>query len=146
MITLRGHHLLCTLNYSGSGYTPAFVRNLDDVVARMGRGEKVRLTWRPDTICQPVLGRKDCHCRNAGIPVRDLLGFLFTSLALGMWMFPPRVVTFTPAMAARLRRGFRLGWTRAACAGCPWFGHCGATAKAGWPESRLFKGNREARP
>lgn len=64
-LTLRGHHLLCTLNSGGSGDTPAFMRNLDNVVARVG---------------------------------------------------------------------------------CPWFGHCGRTARAGWPKSRLFKRVRGARP
>lgn len=138
MLTLRGHHLLCSLNYSGSGYTEGFIANFNAFCTRATKGEKIRLTWQPDTICQPMLGHASCHCRRPTIPVRDFLGFLATSIVLKKWMFPPRTVTLTPADVAKLRAAFRSGASRAGCLGCEWFGHCSRTAQSGWPKSKLF--------
>jgi hypothetical protein len=136
-ITLRGHHLLCFLNYSGNGYTPQFVANFNELCARLSAGEPARLTWQPDSICHPMLGHPSCHCHQPRIRVRDFLGFLSTSLTLRRWCFPPRILTFSAADVQRLRGAFRLGATRAACVGCEWFGHCSQTAKSGWPQSKL---------
>lgn len=137
MLTLRGHHLLCTLNYSGSGYTPAFISNLTSICARLTAGEPARLTWAPDSICQPMLGHPSCHCHQPQIPLRDFLGFLSTSLALRKWCFPPRTITLTAADVARLRNAFATGLTRSGCVGCSWFTHCSRTAQSGWPTSHL---------
>jgi uncharacterized protein len=142
VLTLRGHHLLCSLNYSGKGYSPEFITNFDDWCARVTRGEAVRLTWAPDTICQPVVGTAGYHCHNMNIPVRDFLGFLATSWALKKWMFPPRIVQLTAADVGRLRAAFRTGKTRAACLGCQWFSTCSATAAGGNTASKLHQPKR----
>ncbi len=42
-ITLRAHHLLCVLTYSGKGYSPAFVTNFDSVVRRLQAGEALEI-------------------------------------------------------------------------------------------------------
>jgi uncharacterized protein len=136
-LTLRGHHLLCSISYSGAGYSPEFIANFDDLCARLTAGEEVRLTFAPDTICKPMLGSADCHCHRPHILLRDLLGFLSASLATGRLLWPGRTVRFTKADVARLRGSFRAGWVRAGCIRCPWFDHCTRTAREGYRESKL---------
>lgn len=137
MLTIRGHHLLCSLNYSGKGYTPAFITGFDNFCARVTAGELVRLTWAPDSICAPMIGHPTCHCHQWDKPVRDFLGFLMTSLVLRRWCFPPRTITLTPRDVDRLRAAFRLGLTRPGCLVCQWFDTCSQTAKAGNKTSKL---------
>ncbi len=136
-ITLRGHHLLCFLNYSSNGYTPVFVQNFDALCARLSAGEAATLTWRPDSICQPMLGEPTCHCHQPRIMWRDLQGFIATSLILRRWCFPPRIIQFTQADIERLRHVFGLGVSRLGCIGCEWFGTCSQTAREGWANSKL---------
>jgi len=136
-LTLRGHHLLCSLNYSGNGYTPEFIANFNNLCTRLTAGESVTLTWHPDTICQPMLNHPTCHCRNPTIPPRDFLGFLATSLVLRRWIFPPRTIRLTAGDVTQLRKAFRTGITRAGCLGCEWYSHCTQTAAAGNPKSKL---------
>jgi hypothetical protein len=137
MITLRGHHLLCSLHYSGKGYTPEFIENFDACIAAINDGAPVRLTWGPDRICQPMIGHPNCHCHNLTIPVRDFFGFLMTSIVLRRLCFPPRVMTLDTRAVERLRSAFRIGLIRPGCIGCPWFFTCSRTAKAGNLTSKL---------
>lgn len=143
LLTLRGHHLLCSVLYSGSGYSPEFVENFDAVCRRISSGERVRLTWRPDTICQPMLGRADCHCHASRIKLRDLLGFVSASIATRKLLWPGRSVALTAQDVQRLRAAFRLGVIRSSCVGCEWFQHCTRTSRAGYPRSKLRPGSGE---
>lgn len=136
-LTLRGHHLLCSISYSGAGYTPEFIANFDALCRRLTAGEPVRLTWAPDTICRPMLGRAECHCHRPHVRARDLLGFLSASLATRRLLWPGRTVRLTRTDVERLRGAFRIGWVRLGCLRCPWFGHCTITARAGYTDSRL---------
>ncbi len=138
MITFRGHHLLCSLNYSGSGYTDEFIMNFDEICVRLTKGEPIKLSWKPDSICKGWLNHPDCHCHRVSIIIRDVFGFLSTSIALRRWCFPPRTITLTSRDVERLRKAFALNLTRAACVGCSWFNHCSRTAARGWPESKLM--------
>jgi hypothetical protein len=137
VLTLRGHHLLCVLNYSGNGYTPAFIANLNQICDRLNAGEAVRLTWRADSVCQPMLQHQSCHCYQASIVWRDFWGFLATSMVLRRWCFPPRSMVLRAEQVARLRGAFRSGAIRTGCLGCEWFGVCSSTAQAGWVKSKL---------
>lgn len=138
MLTLRGHHLLCVLNYSGSGYTEEFIRNFDDACARMTAGEEVLLTWKPDTLCQPMLDHPQSHCHKKRIHLRDFFGFLSASLALRRLLWPGRRVVLTAEMVARLRQRFHSGGSmRIGCLGCEWFHHCTQNAKGGYARSKL---------
>lgn len=137
MITLRGHHLLCALNYSGSGYTPEFISNFDDICARMTAGEEVKLTWKPDSICQPMLNHPESHCHQPRIHFRDVMGFLSASLALRMWLWPGRTVVLTADKVAKLRQCFHSKIMRLGCIGCEWFSHCTKNAQGGYAKSKL---------
>lgn len=63
ILTLRGHHLLCSRLFSGYGYSEDFVRRMGEVVSRTGlknykvpieydKVEKVRLICSHDYVCQ----------------------------------------------------------------------------------------------
>ena len=50
---LRPHHLLCTQGYSGKGYSPEFVKNMDAVVRRLRTEQKtpIELVFSTDDLC-----------------------------------------------------------------------------------------------
>lgn len=50
---LRPHHLLCTLGYSGKGYSREFVSHMDEVTRQLRSGAPitVNLTFSTDTLC-----------------------------------------------------------------------------------------------
>lgn len=52
-ILLRPHHLLCTQDYEGRGYSEAFVRNMSSAVQRIRTNPdlKVRITFAADSLC-----------------------------------------------------------------------------------------------
>lgn len=63
ILTLRGHHLLCSRLFSGHGYSEAFAKRMGEVVSRTGlknykspisyeRVKKVRLICNHDYVCQ----------------------------------------------------------------------------------------------
>ena len=62
-IVLRPHHLLCTQGYSGHGYSPAFVENMDKVVERLRNGDdRIRITYSTDDLCKKCPNKigEDC--------------------------------------------------------------------------------------
>ncbi len=50
---LRVHHILCTSNYEGNGYSGAFCENMTKIVNRLREDpdEKLELVAHPDMIC-----------------------------------------------------------------------------------------------
>ena len=63
ILTLRGHHLLCSRLFSGHGYSETFAKRMGEVVSRTGlknykppvayeRVKKVRLICNHDYVCQ----------------------------------------------------------------------------------------------
>lgn len=63
ILTLRGHHLLCSRLFSGHGYNEDFAMRMGEVVSRTGlenykptvtyeMAEKVRLICRNDYVCE----------------------------------------------------------------------------------------------
>lgn len=142
MIKLRGHHLLCALNYSGSGYTPEFISNFDDICARLTAGEPARLVWGNDNICTPMEIHPEKHCHHFRIHLRDLAGFISASFSLGRLMWPGREVVITKAMVEKMRGSFLRGNIRLGCLGCEWFFHCTKNAKEGYLASKLHLRNK----
>ena len=53
VMVMRPHHLLCTQGYSGKGYSPEFVRNMDSWVEKLRNREgfRVRITFSTDSLC-----------------------------------------------------------------------------------------------
>ena len=51
---LRPHHLLCTQGYSGKGYSPEFVENMNNITSylRTDPAATVRIVFGTDDICK----------------------------------------------------------------------------------------------
>lgn len=53
IMTLRAHHLLCSVLFQGNGYSEAFVKNMQAVVDQLFSPERMILPVdRPDQICE----------------------------------------------------------------------------------------------
>lgn len=74
ILTLRGHHLLCSRLFSGHGYSEDFALRMGEVVSRTGlknykppvtyeKAEKVRLICEHDYVCEkcPNLINEDAN-------------------------------------------------------------------------------------
>ena len=129
-VRLRGHHFLCMLTYKGLGYTPAFVTNMDMVIARIGAGAPVSLVEGPDAICAGLT--KACtestghDCRDPQTTERDRQAVADTATLLGRAPGDGRPIAATDILM--LRMAFRAGSVRKACAACPWSETCSAIA------------------
>ncbi|WPZ12880.1 DUF1284 domain-containing protein [Nitratireductor rhodophyticola] len=137
-VRLRAHHLLCMLTYVGRGYSPAFTKNYDGIVARLNAGEDVLLIEGPDDICRPLLDEEpQPHCLNARVRERDaraagaLSRWLGNEIATGQILHPDR------ELIERMRTAFARGKTRQACLGCEWLGLCSTIARQGYEGARL---------
>lgn len=66
MIPLRPHHLLCTLSYSGHGYSEEFTARMDELTARLRAGEEptFRLQISPDYLCEVCPNRTENGCES----------------------------------------------------------------------------------
>ena len=139
-VRLRGHHFLCILTYRGYGYTPAFVANMTDIIADIGRGRRVELVVGPDAICGGLTAddRRACNhdCSNtetieldrlAVEEVGNLLGIDFSGL-----------IEIDHSMVAQLRSAFANRSIRSACRRCPWSDFCTEIAAEAFAETKLF--------
>ncbi len=69
MKDLRVHHILCTSNYEGKGYSDAFCDNMSAVVDRLRSNpdEKLHLVAQPDMICRNCPNKTTDHtCAHDG--------------------------------------------------------------------------------
>lgn len=57
VLILRAHHLLCTVLYTGHGYSKKFEDNMSQVVDRLLEGTLVKLKVSPDAICSECPNR-----------------------------------------------------------------------------------------
>jgi len=139
-ITLRAHHLLCVLTYSGKGYSPAFVRNFDSVVRRLDKREGLELVSGPDTLCAPLCAEEgDCaHCHGMSVQERDRRALRDLAPLLGDIASGSRLV-LDAALVARMRCAFAQGAIRGACADCPWHAMCTHVAASGYAGARLHQ-------
>jgi hypothetical protein len=71
----RPHHFLCTLCYTGKGYSPAFVRNYNKIAQHLNAegGEKTPIEVVPhtDSICHPCPHKRDLACESQAV-IADL--------------------------------------------------------------------------
>ncbi|WP_425088645.1 DUF1284 domain-containing protein [Stappia sp.] len=137
-IELRPHHLLCSLTYAGKGYSDAFTRSYDRIVARLNAGETVRIVEGPDALCAPVVAAEaEPHCFGDSVTRRDrdalesLEGLLRRRIAVG------DDLALDAATTARLREAFASGAIRQACDGCQWSHLCSSIARRGFTGTAL---------
>ena len=139
-ITLRAHHLLCVLTYSGKGYSPAFVTNFDSVVRWLQAGEALELVTGPDTLCGPLCAEEGdgAHCHGASVQERDLRALHDLAPLLGS-IDSGSPLVLDAARVARLRAAFARGTIRSACADCPWHAMCTDVAASGYARALLHQ-------
>lgn len=139
-VRLRGHHFLCILTYRGYGYTPAFVANMTDVVAGIGKGRPVTLVEGPDDICRGLTpeDRLVCNhdCARTETRQLDRIAVEEVGRLLGLDFRGP--LEISPPMIDRLRSEFAAGSIRGACARCPWAEFCTGIAAEGFTNTKLF--------
>lgn len=139
-VRLRGHHFLCILTYRGYGYTPAFVENMTEIVADIGRGRPVRLTYGADDICGALKeeDRRACNhdCGKAETMELDRLAVEEVGGLLAMDIGGS--LRIDRSMVARLRSAFASRSIRSACRQCPWSEFCDGIAAQGFTGTKLF--------
>lgn len=59
---LRPHHALCALFFTGHGYSPAFTRHMENVLAGMQNGATVRICVGADELCSACPNMSDGVC------------------------------------------------------------------------------------
>ena len=65
-IALRPHHLLCIRYFRGNGYSPAFVENMQRVIARLEKEDPaVTLVCGADGLCASCPHDADGRCDSA---------------------------------------------------------------------------------
>jgi hypothetical protein len=67
-VSLRPHHVLCSIGYEGHGYDDPFTANMTRIVARgfrgpEGRNVAIRITFGADTLCAPCPKRVNLGCQ-----------------------------------------------------------------------------------
>ncbi|WBU57717.1 DUF1284 domain-containing protein [Paracoccus sediminicola] len=66
---LRPHHVMCAIGWAGHGYSPAFTRNMNDIVEHRLRADPetpVAFTSGADSICAPCPHRRGAGCDMGG--------------------------------------------------------------------------------
>lgn len=139
-VRLRGHHFLCILTYRGYGYTPAFVANMTDIVADIGRGRPVELVAGPDAICDGLTAddRRACNhdCAKAETMELDRLAVEEVGRLLGIDFSGQ--IEIDHAMVTLLRSAFADRSIRSACRRCPWSDFCDEIASEAFADTKLF--------
>ncbi|ACX52125.1 protein of unknown function DUF1284 [Ammonifex degensii KC4] len=117
MVRLRGHHLICLQFFRGEGYSREFVRNLEEILYRLSRGEEVEIAEGADEVCSLCPFLREGKCTNgpeaeAKVRARDASALAGLGLRSG-----DRVEW--PEVKRRFRR-LSSGWLRELCQGCEW--------------------------
>ncbi|MGQ9824570.1 MAG: DUF1284 domain-containing protein [Desulfotomaculales bacterium] len=128
MLELRVHHLVCLQFFRGEGYGREFVQNLENVVARAGQGEEIRIVAGPDDVCRVcphLLGERCAHKEGSDAEIRklDREALRYLGAAEGETVSWPKVrerVWDAPPE-----------WFAAFCAGCDWEKVCRRAGLAG---------------
>lgn len=144
-VRLRGHHLLCILNYGGAGYTEKFIENMSAIVARINEGAAIEIVSGADAICGVLRrgGEIACdhakQCRSQRVKNRDTLALKDVARALRMpELGIGSVFTFGKSEAGRLRRLFARNAIRHACVRCEWHARCSERAANRYAGAKLF--------
>ncbi|WP_295150265.1 DUF1284 domain-containing protein [uncultured Peptoniphilus sp.] len=64
MLKIRAHHLLCTENFVGEGYSDDFSKNMTKVIGQLKENPRVKLLVDLDDICGPCPENLGTRCEN----------------------------------------------------------------------------------
>ncbi|MEM1081404.1 MAG: DUF1284 domain-containing protein [Pseudomonadota bacterium] len=127
-VRLRPHHLLCTLTYSGEGYSEPFIENFNNIIDRLAAGETVQIVNGPDDICAPLVRDQHTHCNRASVRARDRQAADDIAALLGQAVGPGDAVVLDQGTIGHLRHRFATHQIRSACKGCEWYRLCSSIA------------------
>ncbi|MGD9649201.1 MAG: DUF1284 domain-containing protein [Dongiaceae bacterium] len=133
------------LTYAGKGYTPEFIANLDEIVARINAGqEEIKLIEGPDIICGPMRSCQDhpqFHCDLPRIQARDERALAAINMLRQKLNQPPLRLNdhliIDAFWLAQMRAAFKAKDLRAACEGCEWYDTCTEIAEEDFKPARL---------
>jgi len=124
-IKLRGHHLICLHFFTGEGYNPEFIENLQKILIKAQSGEEVEVCSGVDDVCTmcPFVKERRCnydkHAENE-IQKMDRSAMKLLRIEPGM-----KVLWFD--MRERLK-GMLRTWMTDYCRNCNWRKVCEKTA------------------
>lgn len=134
MIKLRGHHLLCILNFEGKGYSEEFIKNMYEVKKALEEKEFI-LTEDADNICDkcPYLEKNICknEKREGEIKERDRKVIEYLGLKLGERYFYPLLVK-------EILEKINMAIFESFCSDCSWFELCKGNWGGGEDEKSFF--------
>lgn len=64
MLNIRAHHLLCTKNFVGQGYSDDFSKNMTRLIKELEENSEVKLVADLDDICGPCPENLGHKCKN----------------------------------------------------------------------------------
>ncbi len=123
-LQFRPHHFMCTLCYTGKGYSPSFVRNYNkiDTLLKSAGGDDIpiEVVSHTDSICTPCPHKRDLLCESQAV-IADLDAKHAAVLALQAG----EVLTWGQAKQ-RIAENMTLEKFEHTCATCSWkkFGIC----------------------
>ena len=120
MISLRAHHLLCSLTYAGRGYSKEFERGFNQVVERLNKNETILVVSGPDEICASIEGCSDSHCREMRNSRRDELALEDISSHIGDTIKVGSEISPSRLFNEKFRSSFQKRSIRRACLDCQW--------------------------
>jgi hypothetical protein len=143
-VHLRGHHLLCILNWKGHGYTPEFTRNYDALVEHLMHDQApIRIIKGPDDICKVLDPEtyEDYHCDCADQAIMDEkaiegINAFFRSKNLPEWK-EGEDIFLNAELLQMMRNAFKTGEIRAGCQGCSFYDFCTEIAESDFEDTRL---------
>lgn len=143
-IHLRGHHLLCILNWKGYGYTPEFTVNYDALIERLtNENAPIRIIKGPDDICKVLDPKtyKDYHCdcaNQAAMDVKAIEGIneFFLKNDLPLWE-EGHDIFLNSDLLQKMRDAFKSGEIRGGCKGCSFYDFCTDIAESDFEDTRL---------
>jgi len=123
-IKLRGHHLICLHFFTGEGYDPEFIKNLEEILARVQSGEAIEVCSGADDVCIFCPFLKDRRCRYNKHAENEIQKMDRDAAAL-LKIEPGMKVTWFE-MQERLQGIFK-GWSVEYCSSCTWRNVCEKT-------------------
>lgn len=130
-LSLKPHHVLCSIGFAGKGYDEPFTANMANIVngqlrAEHGRDLRIFVTWRADAICAPCPLRAGLDCQR-----QEKISRLDNAHAEALGLAPGEVLTWGECLD-RVRARVRPADLDRICETCEWLplGICKANLDA----------------